>query len=140
MKEAELRKYARLMHELGLTGLEIDEVRGTVRMECNPGEQPVGRKSVSVPVESGPAPAVSGDLRVTSPIVGIFYAAPMENAEPYVRVGDHVKKGDVLFIVEAMKLMNEIVADSDGVITEICVENGQLVDYGCLLFKMEVQS
>lgn len=73
---------------------------------------------------------------VTSPIVGLFYAAPAENAEPYVSLGDRVRKGQTLCIVEAMKLMNEITADDDGVIDKICAANGQMVEYGTELFRI----
>lgn len=66
----------------------------------------------------------------------MFYAAPAENADPYVKVGDNVKKGQTLCIVEAMKLMNEINAEEDGVISEICVTNGQVVEYGTELFRI----
>lgn len=71
-----------------------------------------------------------------SPLVGVFYAAPAENAEAFVSVGDRVKKGQVLCIIEAMKLMNEITAEADGVIKEICVTNGQVVEYGTELFHI----
>lgn len=73
---------------------------------------------------------------VKSPLVGTFYAAPSEDAEPFVKVGDQVKKGQILAIVEAMKLMNEIESDFDGEIVEICVENGQAVEYGQTLFRI----
>lgn len=73
---------------------------------------------------------------VKSPLVGTFYAAPAEDAQPYVSVGDTVKKGQVLAIVEAMKLMNEIESDFDGTIAEILVENGQGVEYGQPLFRI----
>ena len=77
----------------------------------------------------------SGNL-VTSPLVGTFYAAPSQDLPPYVQVGDKVKKGQVLAIVEAMKLMNEIESDFDGEIAEIYVENGQPVEYGQKLFRI----
>ena len=73
---------------------------------------------------------------VESPLVGTFYAAPSEDAEPFVAVGDTVKKGQTLAIVEAMKLMNEIESDYDGTIAEIFVENGQAVEYGQPLFRI----
>lgn len=73
---------------------------------------------------------------VKSPMVGVFYASSSPEAGPYVSVGSRVKKGEVLCIIEAMKLMNEIVAERDGEITEICVPNGQLVEYGQTLFRM----
>lgn len=74
---------------------------------------------------------------VTSPLVGRFYAAPSEEAEAFVKVGDTVKKGQVLAIVEAMKLMNEIESDYDGVVTEILADNGQGVEYGQPLFRIK---
>ena len=73
---------------------------------------------------------------VKSPLVGTFYAAPSEDADPFVSVGDQVKKGQTLAIVEAMKLMNEIESDFDGKVEEIYVENGQAVEYGQPLFRI----
>lgn len=73
---------------------------------------------------------------VESPLVGTFYAAPAEDASPFVSVGDQVKKGQTLAIVEAMKLMNEIESEYDGTITEILVENGEAVEYGQPLFRI----
>ncbi|MCI8328021.1 MAG: acetyl-CoA carboxylase biotin carboxyl carrier protein [Lachnospiraceae bacterium] len=75
-----------------------------------------------------------GGKEVKSPLVGIFYAAPGEDAEPFVSVGDRVKKGDILGIVEAMKLMNEIESEYDGIVKEIVVENAESVEYGQTLF------
>lgn len=79
------------------------------------------------------APETAGNV-VKSPLVGTFYAAPSEDAEPFVKVGDSVKEGQVLAIVEAMKLMNEIESDYSGTVKEILVENGQAVEYGQPLF------
>lgn len=73
---------------------------------------------------------------VMSPLVGTFYAAPAEDAAPFVAAGDTVKKGQTLAIIEAMKLMNEIESEYDGVIEEILVENGQAVEYGQPLFRI----
>ena len=78
----------------------------------------------------------AGDNVVTCPLVGIFYAAPEEGAEPFVKVGDTVKKGQTLAIVEAMKLMNEIESEVDGVVTEVRAENGQAVEFGQELFRI----
>ena len=91
-------------------------------------------------VNTAPAPQKSDDQTgslVTSPLVGTFYAAPSQDLPPYVQVGDKVKKGQVLAIVEAMKLMNEIESDFDGEIVEIYVENGQPVEYGQKLFRIK---
>lgn len=71
---------------------------------------------------------------IKSPLVGTFYAAPAENAEPFIKVGDQVQEGKVLGIVEAMKLMNEIESEFHGVIEKILVENGETVEYGQPLF------
>lgn len=73
---------------------------------------------------------------VTAPLVGTFYAAPAEDEEPFVKVGDRVEKGQIVAIIEAMKLMNEIESDFEGTVTEIFVENGQSVEYGQPLFAV----
>ena len=137
MSEIDIRKYAQLMAEYGLTGLEFRTAGDTVRMERSGAPAPVSIP-VSTPVPAASAPEVPADaVSVTSPMVGVFYRAPAENAEPYVKVGDTVKAGTVLCLVEAMKMMNEITAECDGVIAEICVENGQVVDFGKELFKIK---
>lgn len=83
---------------------------------------------------------ISGDVPagnvVKAPLVGTFYAAPAEDAAPFIQVGDSVKKGQSVAIIEAMKLMNEIESDFDGTVTEILVENGQPVEYGQPLFRI----
>ena len=73
---------------------------------------------------------------IKSPLVGTFYAAPAQDAEPFVKIGDRVKKGPVLAIVEAMKMMNEIESDCDGTIADILVDNGAPVEFGQPLFKI----
>jgi len=90
-----------------------------------------GKVPVSVQAES---PAGN---RVESPLVGTFYAAPSPDEEPFVKVGDTVKKGQVLGIVEAMKLMNEIECEFDGIIADILVKNGDMVEYGQPLFIIQ---
>ena len=84
-----------------------------------------------------PAEIEKGGNIVKSPLVGTFYTAPSEDAEPFVKVGDTVKKGQTLAIVEAMKLMNEIESEFDGVVTEILVENEENVEYGQPLFCIQ---
>lgn len=81
--------------------------------------------------------ATSEGKVITSPLVGTFYAAPAEDAAPYVSVGDTVKKGQTLGIVEAMKLMNEIESEYDGVISQILVKNGEAVEYGQPMFVVQ---
>ena len=85
---------------------------------------------------AGQAAKLTGKV-VKSPLVGTFYAAPAEDAAPYVKVGDTVKEGQILAIVEAMKLMNEIESEYSGTISEILVENGEAVEYGQPLFVIE---
>ncbi len=103
------------------------------------------QNTVAVPVNTVPsdkALEVSGEEMepegnlVKSPLVGTFYAAPSEDSEPFASVGDKVKKGQVLAIVEAMKLMNDIESDFDGMITEVYVKNGETVEYGQPLFRI----
>ena len=86
-------------------------------------------------ITADPSAEQEGNI-VTSRLVGTFYAAPSEDAAPFVSVGDAVKKGQTLAIVEAMKLMNEIESDFDGKVAEILVENGQPVEYGQPLFRI----
>ena len=137
MNESDIRKYANLMSELGLTGLEVTENDRVVRLERNPAPQTAAPVQ-TVQVWDVPQSAANEDLiEISSPMVGVFYAAPAEDADPYVQVGDRVKKGQTLCIVEAMKLMNEIVAETDGQIVEICAQNGQVVDFGCPLFRIK---
>lgn len=79
---------------------------------------------------------IEGEI-ISSPLVGTYYEAPAEGADPFVKVGDIVKKGQTLAIIEAMKLMNEIESECDGVIKEIMVSNGQPVEFGQPLFRIE---
>ena len=118
MNETDIRKYAELMQELGLTGLEITEDNKVVRLERT---APTPSKEVISVAPSSPAPAAAVEskdyISVKSPMVGVFYAAPAENAAPYVAIGDHVKKGPTLCRVEALKLRNEITSEDSGIIS-----------------------
>ena len=135
MNETEIRRYAGLMEELGLTGLEITQDDQVVRLERTPS----AAASSPLPESAAPAqrPSSSEDgTSVRSPLVGVFYTAPTEDSAPYVSVGDHVKQGQTLCVIEAMKMFNEITAEKDGVLSEICVSNGQMVEYGTPLFRL----
>jgi acetyl-CoA carboxylase biotin carboxyl carrier protein len=70
-------------------------------------------------------------------MLGVFYSAPAPDEQPFVKIGDRVKKGDVLCIIEAMKLMNEILAEKEGEIVEVCVENGQIVEFSQVLYRLK---
>lgn len=144
MNEQTIREYAALMKELGLTAIEVDESRDYFRLECDNKPQVItaAPTAVNAPMVRPEAAPVATNVSYKtvsfkSPMVGVFYAAPTETAEPFVKVGDQVQKGDTLCIIEAMKLMNEVVAENDGVIEAVCVENGQLVEYGTELFRIK---
>ena len=111
-------------------GKETKMIAGGVDMSALSAASEIQQASAVTPEEA------EGNL-VKSPLVGTFYAAPAEDAEPFVKVGDHVKKGQILAIVEAMKLMNEIESDFDGEVAEIYVENAQAVEYGQPLFRIK---
>lgn len=142
MKETNIRKYAELMKELDLTGLEVTEENSKLRLERS---VPTALKETAYAIPevsdtAQPASAQKDDISVKSPMVGVFYAAPAENAAPYVSVGDTVTKGQTLCVVEAMKMMNEITAEEDGIISQICVTNGKVVEYGTELFRIRRQA
>jgi acetyl-CoA carboxylase biotin carboxyl carrier protein len=134
----------------GLTELELERegVRVRIRWEAGlktpiiampesaaatagPAPQPIGM--APTPVEAGG----EGLITITSPIVGTFYRSPSPDADPYVEEGDYVKKGQVLCIVEAMKLMNEIESETDGRVTKILAESTKPVEYGQPLFLID---
>lgn len=102
-----------------------------------PGTAPVP-DSASPTAEAAPAqPSSAGLAEVTSPMVGTFYRAPSPEAAPYVEVGGTVAAGDVLCVIEAMKLMNELECETAGRIVEICVDNAEPVDFGQVLFRID---
>lgn len=140
MKDTDIRKYAELMKEFGLTAIEVTEDKDSIRLE-RAASGPIREAVYSVPDNASAEPQTVQEnkdyISVRSSIVGVFYSAPAENAEPYVTVGDRVKVGQTLCIVEAMKLMNEITSEYDGTVSEICVTNGQVVEYGTELFRIK---
>jgi acetyl-CoA carboxylase biotin carboxyl carrier protein len=146
----EVRKVIALLEEKNLSVFELETegykikivrniappVPATVLQSPPPVPSPAGEASSS----SAPAPAPEADKAlqvVTSPMVGTFYRAPDPTAPPFVDIGDAVKKGQTLCIVEAMKLMNEIESDLDGTIVEIFVENAKPVEFGQKLFAVK---
>ena len=140
----------------GLTNFEYTEGHIRIAMSCPQPEEKIvvpasnlvlqeaagaGANTVetAAPAQQEPEQIAEekGGNVVKSPLVGTFYAAPSEDAQPFVKVGDTVKKGQTLAIVEAMKLMNEIESEFDGVVTEILVENEDNVEYGQPLFRIQ---
>ena len=136
----EFDKIVKLIHAVGESGLsEFSFEEGALKISMRGGEKQ-GKtvefvpETVEIKEESKEQPAVITGKTVKSPLVGTFYAAPSPEAETFVKKGDTVKKGQVLGIVEAMKLMNEIESEYDGVVEEILIGNEDMVEYGQPLF------
>ncbi len=133
-----IKALAEIMKENGLTALRLKDSEDELFLERHFGAAPptsaAAAPALPAATEAAPAAAAVEGIPVKSPMVGVFYSAPSPEEKPYVQVGDRVKKGDVLCIVEAMKLMNEITAEQDGEIVQICAEDGGLVEYGQTLF------
>jgi acetyl-CoA carboxylase biotin carboxyl carrier protein len=119
-------------------------VESTVPIVTTP--QPISATVAAVPPASVATPSVSSPLEasparklidITSPMVGTFYSAPAPDEPPFVEVGDRVSKGQTVCIIEAMKLMNEIEAETSGRIVEILVDNAQPIEYGQLLMRVD---
>ena len=146
MNIKQIRELAQIVSENGLSALEVTENELHIRIEREAAGSgtpvvaaPVAAAEapVSAPVVHEDAPVDFNRVReIKSPMVGVFYAAPSPEAKPYVQVGSKVKAGDVVCIVEAMKLMNEITAEFDGEVIDICAKNGDVVEYGQPLFKL----
>lgn len=136
----EFDKIVKLIHAVGESGLsEFSFEEGALKISMRGGEKQ-GKtvefvpETVEIKEESKEQPAVITGKTVKSPLVGTFYAAPSPEAETFVKKGDTVQKGQVLGIVEAMKLMNEIESEYDGVVEEILIGNKDMVEYGQPLF------
>lgn len=154
MKINDIKALAELVSKNNLSALEYSEGETHLRIENAPRTVTVApaveaalpaapaAPAAAPAVEAAPVAAADAGAdfnaakRVTSPMVGVFYASPSPTDPPFVTVGSKVKKGDVLCIIEAMKLMNEITAEEDGEIIDICATNGSVVEYGQILFKM----
>lgn len=149
MELNEIKFLADLMEERGLTSLEIEEGERSIRMQrqqtsFEPLPVPTVTVPAPVPVASKAEPEAAEDgvvdfngvTELKSPMVGTVYVSPTPGSEPYVKAGDKVNKGQVLCIIEAMKLMNEYTAPQDGEIVDVCIRDGELVEYGQCLFKL----
>lgn len=139
--------------ESGITSeleLELDGVRlslkkgGSMAVSSNTAGM-INNAQQTGYVQTEPAPDATFEVPtaedaskvIKSPLLGVFYAAPAEGEEPYVKPGDTVKKGDVVGIIEAMKLMNEIEADEEGIVDSIEAVNGEMVEYGQVLIRLK---
>ena len=131
------------MKEMELSSLEYTDGNSTIKMERGAAVAVQAAAPVQIimeeaaPEQTEAAAAASGIFTVKSPMVGVFYAAPGADLKPYVEAGDAVHAGDVLCIIEAMKMMNEITAERDGIIAEICVFNKQVVEFDQPLFRID---
>ena len=142
MNIEQIRELSKIMDETGLTCLELTEGETVLRLEkapavCAPAPAVPAALPGPAAVEPGApaAPAARGEA-VKSPLVGVFYSSPSPDAPAFVKAGSKVRVGDVLCIVEAMKVMNEITAERDGEILEVCASDGQVVEYGQPLFMI----
>lgn len=156
MDSKRLAEIADVMEDRGLTRVRVEEPDGTaVELERASAAQPVAvpmpmpgavAAQVAAPTvaPAAPEPATQTPAaapepkgtEVTAPMVGVFYAAPAPGDEPFVRVGSKVKAGETLCIIEAMKVLNEVTAESDGEVLEICVADGDLVEFGSCLMRI----
>ena len=146
MDSKRLAEIADVMEDRGLTRVRVEEPDGTaVELERASAAQPV---AVPMPMPGAvTAPAVAPvampaaapepkGTEVTAPMVGVFYAAPAPGDEPFVHVGSKVKAGETLCIIEAMKVLNEVTAEANGEVLEICVADGDLVEFGSCLMRI----
>ena len=139
-----VRALAQILQQFGLSRVEVCQGGETVRLEASAQSAAPLPARPAVPDETGAAPA-AGDARtvnfnhlieIKSPMVGVFYSAPSPDSTPFVAIGSKIKKGDTLCIIESMKLLNEITAETDGEIVDVCIRNGEIAEFGQVLFKM----
>lgn len=156
MDSKRLAEIADVMENRGLTRVRVEEPDGTaVELERASAAQPVAvpmpmPSAIATPVAAptvapaAPEPAAQAPAaapepkgtEVTAPMVGVFYAAPAPGDEPFVHVGSKVKAGETLCIIEAMKVLNEVTAEADGEVLEICVADSDLVEFGSCLMRI----
>jgi acetyl-CoA carboxylase biotin carboxyl carrier protein len=132
---AAIRELAHLLTETGLTEIEIEQAGQRVRVARM--GAPMAMHGVTAPAAATAIPAADAGKKdgpaagaVTSPMVGTVYVSPEPGKPPFVKVGDKVKEGDTLLIVEAMKTMNPILAPRGGTISEICIHDAQPIEFG----------
>lgn len=136
MEQKDLLELIQAVSDSNIADFQYEQGETKVIISAFGRQSTVTSQEVMQPVVEQMNVPVSDAQTVKAPLVGTFYAAPSEEAAPYVQVGDKVKKGQTLGIVEAMKLMNEIESEYDGVVVEVCVKNGAMVEYGQPLFRI----
>ncbi|MCI8622262.1 MAG: acetyl-CoA carboxylase biotin carboxyl carrier protein [Provencibacterium sp.] len=134
----EIKELMRAFRENGLQELRIAENGTELYLHAEAAVLPAAQPAAVFPAAPAGLPEAKpeGNL-MRSPIVGTFYASPAPDAAPFVRVGDRVRKGDVLFIIESMKLMNEVTSEFDGTVAELLVQSGDPVEYGQAILRIE---
>ncbi len=141
MTEQQVAYYGELFQKLQLTELQIEEEGTKLLLKRETTTAPFISKqpaSQEVVQSTSAAQSISDQHydAVKAPLLGIFHRAASPNTPPFVEEGDHVKKGDVLCVIEAMKMMNEITAGRDGVIMAVCAEDNGIVEYGQKIFEI----
>lgn len=121
----------------GYAGAIPAPVAAAVPVVAAPVAQSAPAAPAIAPIEAAEAEANAGLIEIKSPMVGTFYQSPSPESAPFAEVGKRITVGQPLCIIEAMKLMNELEAEVDGTVREICVENGQPVEYGQVLFRVQ---
>ena len=130
-----IRKLVALMEEHGLVEVEVEQENLAVRLRKGVAEAPVVQAAVPVaPAARAAAPAAASLPTINSPMVGTFYASSSPEADPYVKVGDHVTDESTVCVIEAMKVFNEIRSEMSGTIEKILVKNATAVEFGQPLF------
>jgi len=137
MEIEKLKKFIKFMDDNKLVELEIEEEGKRIRLKRNVSGFPVVNSTPMAPVQEVKPTKNENVVEIKSPMVGTFYSSPSPGAKAYTEVGQIIKPGDVVCIVEAMKLMNEIKAEVGGKILQIPVENGEPVEFGQSLFVIE---
>ena len=135
-----IQELSNYLKEFNLTEIEITEKDTKIKVSKNNvsiNNQPQVISSSSPAINSAPAQNVKSGTEITSPIIGTAYHAPEPGAKKFVEVGKKIKKGDTIMIVEAMKTMNHVPSSSDGVVKEICINDGQPVEFGQTLIVLE---
>lgn len=129
----------RLFKELQLEEVRLSDNGSEVYMKRRAEKAKAAEIPLSAPIDEQPPEsdgAYSDCKEIKAPLVGIFHSSSSPDSPPFVKLGDNVKKGQTVCLIEAMKMMNEIKADSDGVILDVCAENDSLVEFGQTLFKL----
>ena len=139
-----LKEYIKVLEDSSLAVLEVGDEEDTIHLEKPMPDAPAvvscapvqAQPAVNQPAQSSAPASNDNGLSIKSPMVGVFYSAPAPDQPAFVSVGDKVKKGQIICIIEAMKIMNEITADKSGTISEILVDNGDVVEFDQPLFKL----